>query len=153
MLKKSWVVTGIFLGLSLFSGGGICLSDSGAYNGDIRIFNPAFTTEHLKLQLFMCKNNQPVCSDNDLIAVTQPSIELKPGIYTTVQAKKLNPKINGKRIFIKLYSIKRNSWSPAIQLIETFNNKEAPFYQFNCWYPEATIPHCSQGLEEEIGGD
>lgn len=121
--------------------------------GDIRIFNAGSTIHHLKFELLACQQNID-CKKKDLVPIAGDSSELNPGTYYTYRLGNTKAKLEGKRVYVKIYSFNQNIWYVAIPLIDAYSSSEDPFYQFVCWDRQGPQPpHCSQGSEGDIGGD
>lgn len=123
--------------------------------GDIRIFNAPSTVWYLKTQLLACPKNLEECAIKDLVPISPISHELAPESYETFYfSDEEQASLEGKKVFLKLYSAKQKLWYPPIVLIKDYHKKEDPFYQFTCWDNVGPqLPHCTSGIGSEPGGD
>lgn len=115
--------------------------------GDIRIFNTPFRLASIKVQLSICGIDQTICDEKHLVVLLNESPMLTPSAYFTYQPAN-SVRLNGKTIYIKIYSFSLQKWSSAFPFIFDYNNTEAPFYQFVCGYYKDSPAHCIGDTEQ-----
>lgn len=146
----------LFILLSLLFSLGIptaSFADIAADKGDIVVFNMPLRTEKIKVQLFQCKGQKPVCQEQDWSPLTTASPTIMSGDYYVFRQNQMHSSyaLTGTTIGARVYSFVENRWSTPLLLVKGYSQAEDPFYQFFCWARHEAPPHffCISGEENE----